>query len=372
MHQLWSEWLSFCSKISLLLPFHRIDIGSKTVTISAMKVYENYSLQALNTFGIDVSARYYCTLQKLEELPIVLKWQQTNPDLPVLLIGGGSNMLFINDYPGLVVQIGLFQRIVLEEDEKYAYIRAGAGENWHDFVRWTLAQGYAGLENLSLIPGTVGAAPMQNIGAYGVELKDRFHTLQAADRDTGEMHEFDREACQFGYRDSYFKSIEPGRWLITSVVFRLPLKPEWRIDYAGMRECLADGELTAERISDAIMSIRRSKLPDPVQLGNAGSFFKNPLVSSEQWHALKQAFADIPGWLQSDGQHKLSAGWLIDRCGWKGKRAGSAGTYKRHALVLVNYGGASGEDVWGFAQQIMASVQEKFGVQLEPEPQVIR
>lgn len=340
-------------------------------TIPTMKIYENYSLKKLNTFGIDVLARYYCVVRKLGGLKSVLKWQQEHDGLPVLFLGGGSNMLFTDDYPGLVVQVSLQERKVLGQDDECVYIRAGAGENWHDFVRWTIAQGYGGLENLSLIPGTVGAAPMQNIGAYGVELKDRFYELQAVDWRTAELREFSCEDCQFAYRDSYFKSVEPERWLIGAVVFRLPLEPQWQIDYAGVREKLVGEELSAELISDTICDIRRSKLPDPIEIGNAGSFFKNPMVTAGQWLGLKRVFADMPGWEQVDGCYKLSAGWLIDRCGWKGKREGDAGTYEHHALVLVNHGNASGKEIWTFAQRIMCSVKDKFGVSLEPEPRVI-
>ncbi|MEZ5535989.1 MAG: UDP-N-acetylmuramate dehydrogenase [Thiolinea sp.] len=336
-----------------------------------MKIYENYPLKNLHTLGVDVRARYFCRLSKLGGLKSVMQWQREHADLPVLLLGGGSNMLFLDDYPGLVVQVCIAERKVLGEDGEYVYIRAGAGENWHDFVRWTIAQGYAGLENLSLIPGTVGAAPMQNIGAYGVELKDCFYSLQALDWRTAELREFDREACQFSYRDSFFKSVEPGRWLIASVTFRLPLTPEWKMDYAGVWEALAGQEPSAERVSDAVINIRRSKLPDPAVLGNAGSFFKNPVLSAEQWQQLREKFTDLPGWPQDDGMVKTSAGWLIDQCGWKGQRDGDAGTYDKHALILVNHGSASGAELWAFAQRIIESVEKQFGVTLEPEPRLI-
>lgn len=336
-----------------------------------MKIHEHYSLKALNTFGLDVSARYFCAIRKLGGLRMIIQWQKEHPELPVLFLGGGSNMLFIDDYPGLVVQVLLKDREVLGDDGQYVYVRGGAGENWHDFVRWTIDEGYAGLENLSLIPGTVGAAPMQNIGAYGVELKDRFYELQALDWRTAELREFSADACQFGYRDSYFKSVEPGRWLIGSVVFKLPLKPEWQVDYAGVREQLANKKLNARVISDAIIRIRQSKLPDPAVIGNAGSFFKNPVIPRQQWDALKSAHESLPGWQQPNDAMKTSAAWLIDQCGWKGQRTGDAGTYQNHALVLVNHGHATGQDLWVFAQRIMASVQERFGIELEPEPRVI-
>ncbi len=337
-----------------------------------MKIDEHYALKSLNTLGVDVNARYYCRLSKLGGLKSVLQWQREHAHLPVLFLGGGSNILLLGDYPGMVVQVTIAERKVLGMDDGYVYIRAGAGENWHDFVRWTIAQGYAGLENLSLIPGTVGAAPIQNIGAYGVELKDHFYSLQALDWRTAELREFDREACQFAYRDSHFKSVEPGRWLIAAVTFRLPLKPVWKLDYAGVRDALAGQEPSAALISDAVVRIRQRKLPDPAELGSAGSFFKNPVLAAGQWQQLKNQFADLPGWPQADGKVKTSAGWLIDQCGWKGQRDGDTGTYEKHALILVNYGRASGAELWQFAQRIIASVEQRFGVVLEPEPQVIQ
>ena len=335
-----------------------------------MKMYEHYSLKALNTFGVAVQARYFCSLRTLGGLKSVMLWRRAHPELPVLFLGGGSNMLFIADFPGLVVQVGLEERRLLAEDKDFVYVRAGAGENWHEFVRWTIAQGYAGLENLSLIPGTVGAAPLQNIGAYGVELKDHFYELDALDWRTAELRKFSLEDCAFAYRDSHFKSVEPGRWLIAAVTFRLPKQASWKTNYAGVSEQLAGKTLDARTISAAIISLRQSKLPDPAVIGNAGSFFKNPLVSAAKFAALKANYPNCPGWVQGD-QVKLSAGWLIDQGGWKGKRVGDAGTYEKHALVLVNHGQASGAEIWQFAQRIMAAVQEQFGVSLEPEPNLI-
>jgi UDP-N-acetylmuramate dehydrogenase len=335
-----------------------------------MQIRENHNIQTLNTFGLPANARYFCSLHKLGGIRSIQQWVQQHPGLPVMFLGGGSNMLFVNDFPGLLVQVRLQDREILGQDEQYVYVRAAAGENWHEFVRWTVEQNLAGLENLSLIPGTVGAAPMQNIGAYGVELKDHFYELQALDWRSGEIRDFTLAECQFGYRDSFFKSVEPDRWLIVSVVFRLPRQPQWKTDYAGVREQLAGQPLTARSISDAIIHIRRSKLPDPAVIGNAGSFFKNPVIPQAQWEALKAQFPALPGWAQQD-KVKTSAGWLIDQCGWKGKRDGDAGTYAQHALVLVNHGNASGAQVWQFAQGIIASVQDRFGITLEPEPRVI-
>jgi UDP-N-acetylmuramate dehydrogenase len=336
-----------------------------------MQIRENVSLKTLNTFGLDAKARYFCSLHKMGGLRSVMQWAQEHPDLPVMFLGGGSNMLFVADFPGLVVQVRLLDKEILGQDDNYFYVRAAAGENWHDFVRWTIDQNMAGLENLSLIPGTVGAAPMQNIGAYGVEVKDCIYEVQAIDWRTAEIRDFSVEECRFGYRDSFFKSVEPGRWLIVTVVFRLPRKPQWKTAYAGVREQLDGKTLNARLISDAIINIRQSKLPDPAVIGNAGSFFKNPMIPQVQWETLQAQFPGIPGWPQGE-EVKLSAGWLIDQCGWKGKRDGDAGTFEKHALVLVNHGNATGAQIWDFAYAIVTSVQVKFGVTLEPEPRVVK
>jgi UDP-N-acetylmuramate dehydrogenase len=336
-----------------------------------MQIRENVSLKALNTFGLDAKARYFCSLHKMGGLRSVMQWAKEHPDLPVMFLGGGSNMLFVADFPGLVVQVRLLDKEILGQDDNYFYVRAAAGENWHDFVRWTIDQNMAGLENLSLIPGTVGAAPMQNIGAYGVEVKDCIYEVQAIDWRTAELRDFSVEECRFGYRDSFFKSVEPGRWLIMTVVFRLPRKPQWKTAYAGVREQLEGKTLNARLISDAIINIRQSKLPDPAVIGNAGSFFKNPMIPQAQWETLQAQFPGIPGWPQGE-EVKLSAGWLIDQCGWKGKRDGDAGTFEKHALVLINHGNATGAQIWDFACAIVTSVQDKFGVKLEPEPRVVR
>lgn len=336
-----------------------------------MKILENRNLQHFNTFGLAANGRYFCTLTDQHEIEAIGQWQQAHPDLPVLFLGGGSNILFVHDFPGLVVHVHLQSMETIGQDDDYHYVRAGAGNNWHEFVRWTIDQGFAGLENLSLIPGTVGAAPMQNIGAYGVEVKDVLHRVHAVDWRSGERREFNQEACRFGYRDSYFKSVEPDRWLIVAVEFRLPKKRLWKIDYPGIRQRLEGEKLTARAISDAIIALRQSKLPDPAQIGNAGSFFKNPMITSDTFERLSAENPGIPGWILPDGNVKTSAAWLIDRCDWKGKREGDVGTYAKHALVLVNHGHATGAEIWRFAQSIIASVEDRFGIALEPEPRVI-
>ncbi len=342
-----------------------------------MQIHKNTSLKALNTFGVDGNAKYYCEIHTMEDIADLLDWKATNKageNSPHLLVGGGSNLLFKNDYDGLVTKICLAGRDIADEDENHVYVTAAGGENWHDFVRWTVRQKYAGLENLSLIPGTVGAAPIQNIGAYGVELADSFYSLQAVDLGTGEVFEYQKSACKFTYRESIFKSQMLDKLLITSVTFALTKEskqPIWKTDYAGVREVLGGKELTAELISDVIIALRQSKLPDPEVIGNAGSFFKNPVLSLAEWQVLKADNSEVPGWEQANGDMKTSAAWLIDQCGFKGYKKGDAGVSEKHALVLVNYANATGADLWAVAQEIMASVKERFGVSLEAEPRVI-
>jgi len=339
-----------------------------------MQIQENYSLKALNSFGVAVNARYFTSLSCQADIDALIQWRASHPDIPVLLLGGGSNMLFHNDFDGLAVAVRLHTREQVAEDNDAFYIKAAAGENWHEFVRWSIDQGYAGLENLSLIPGTVGAAPMQNIGAYGVELADRMHCLNAVDLLSGERRVFSTEDCQFGYRDSFFKSQQADRWLIESVTFRLAKQPKWVTAYAGVETALAGQPASARLISDTIIGLRQSKLPDPAQIGNAGSFFKNPILPIEQWHILKQQFSDIPGYpiAEDEAFIKTSAGWLIDQCHWKAYREGDAGIYDKHALVLVNHGKASGAELWALAERVIKSVQAKFDVVLEAEPRVLR
>ncbi len=336
-----------------------------------MEITKNVSLKDLNTFGVSANTKYLSEISNLQDIEALYEWKSTN-NLPALLLGGGSNLLFKNNFEGLVAKVCLMGKDIAEEDDEAVYVSAAGGENWHNFVRWTIDQGFTGLENLSLIPGCVGAAPIQNIGAYGVELSNTFHSLQAVNLDNGEILEFDKELCQFGYRESFFKSQALDKLLITSVTFRLPKKPEWHINYAGLREAL-DGEvLTADRISQAVIAERLRKLPDPKQIGNAGSFFKNPVMKVSDFESLKSDHEGLPGFPQShNAEVKTSAGWLIDQCGWKGHLNGDAGVSDKHALVLVNHGNATGSELWQVAEDIIGSVEDKFGITLEPEPRVI-
>jgi UDP-N-acetylmuramate dehydrogenase len=334
-------------------------------------VQSNVALQAFTTFGIAASARFYlrvtevAQLQQLNEKPELL-------GLPLLVLGGGSNIILTRDFPGLVIHIALTERKRINEDDQFIYVRAAAGEVWHDFVQWTLAQGWGGLENLSLIPGSVGAAPIQNIGAYGVEIKDCFHSLTWFEFATGTIHTFALSDCQFAYRDSVFKQNLRDKGVILDVTFALAKQWQAKLSYGDVAQHLQGITLpTPQQISAAICAIRQSKLPDPKSLGNAGSFFKNPLVSADIRSALLTRFPQLVSYPQPDGQFKLAAGWLIEQAGWKGHVAGRVGVYQKQALVLVNLGGASGAEVMALAQEIQADVEQQFGVQLDIEPVLI-
>ena len=330
---------------------------------------EQVSLKPYNTFGIDVKARYFTQAHDDQEVRLALGQAQQG-GVPVLVIGGGSNLLLTRDIDALVLHMASRGRRVLGDDGERIVVEAEAGEPWHPFVQWALAQGYCGLENLSLIPGTVGAAPMQNVGAYGVEIKDVFVGLTALDRETGELRDFGLAECAFGYRDSLFKR-NPGRWLILRVRFALSRTLQAHLDYGPVRQRLAEQgvtEPTAQAISEAICNIRREKLPDPAELGNAGSFFKNPVVSAELVERIRAQYPGVVAYPQADGQVKLAAGWLIEQAGWKGHREGDAGVHRLQSLVLVNYGQASGAQMHALARRIQADILERFGVELEMEP----
>jgi len=330
-----------------------------------------YSLRAHNTFGFDVRARLACRVEREPELAAALRDPRAD-GLPRLVLGGGSNVVLTRDFDGLVLLVGLRGRRVVRDDDRAWYVEAAAGENWHDFVAWTLDQRMPGLENLALIPGTVGAAPIQNIGAYGLEMAERCAAVRALDVASGETVEFGAAACGFGYRDSFFKRDGRGRFVITSVTFRLPKQWTPQAGYADLARALdahgRAGAPTPRDVFDAVVAVRRAKLPDPAQLGNAGSFFKNPLLDAARFDALRAREPDIVSYPQPDGRVKLAAGWLIERCGWKGRALRDAAVHERQALVLVNRGGASGADILALADAIRADVRARFGVELEQEP----
>jgi UDP-N-acetylmuramate dehydrogenase len=330
----------------------------------------DFSLKSLNTFGIDARARTYLRVTDAAQLAAV-RAEPRLAALPRLLLGGGSNIVFTGDFDGLVLHMCMSGREVVGVEGGRTLVRAAAGENWHGFVRWTLEQGLGGLENMSLIPGTVGAAPIQNIGAYGAELRDVFHSLTVFDMATGTTRVMDGAACRFAYRDSVFKHADGAGLVILNITFALPVDWQPNLRYAELAQAVAASALaqpTASDISDMVIAIRQRKLPDPAQLGNAGSFFKNPVVSSAQCEALLERFPALAHHVQADGSEKLAAGWLIDQCGWKGRGIGAAGVYPKQALVLVNNGGASGAEVLALARAIEADVFARYGVHLEIEP----
>ncbi|WP_460142216.1 UDP-N-acetylmuramate dehydrogenase [Pseudomonas sp. S3_B08] len=335
----------------------------------SLQVQAQVSLKAFNTFGVDVRAQLFAEAHSDGDVREALAYAASH-DVPLLVIGGGSNLLLTADIPALVLRMVTRGIRLLSDDGNRVVVEAEAGEPWHPFVQHTLAQGLAGLENLSLIPGTVGAAPMQNIGAYGVEIKDVFAGLTALDRESGELRDFSLEDCNFGYRDSLFKQ-QPGRWLILRVRFTLDRAAHLHLEYGPVRQRLSEQGIeqpTPTDVSRAICSIRSEKLPDPAVLGNAGSFFKNPLVPAAVVTQIKTQHPDLVAYPQADGQMKLAAGWLIERAGWKGFRDGDAGVHKLQALVLVNYGTATGLQLLDLAQRIQKDIAERFHVELEMEP----
>jgi UDP-N-acetylmuramate dehydrogenase len=335
-----------------------------------LPIQYDFSLQRLNTFGIDAKAKAYLRVTSADMLTHI-KGDVFLARLPRLVLGGGSNLLLTDDFPGLVLHMCTTGVEFIREDEDAVYLKAAAGENWHQFVQWTLQQGFGGLENLSLIPGNVGAAPIQNIGAYGVELKECFHALTVFDLETGETFVLDKAGCRFGYRDSVFKHEWRDRAVVLDVTFALPKNWQPNVKYADVTQELAARGIAVpnpQQISDAVIAIRTRKLPDPSVIGNAGSFFKNPVVSKVQRDALVERHPQLVSYVQADGTYKLAAGWLIDQSGWKGKSLGAAGVYEKQALVLVNRGGARGQEIVDLAAAIQTDVMSRFGVKLEPEP----
>lgn len=333
-----------------------------------MKIQHNISLKPYNTFGIDVSAKSFSPFSNTNELQELIEADKNR-----LILGGGSNILLLENFSGLVLKNEIRGIELVREDEEHIYLQSGAGENWHQFVLYCIKNNYAGVENLSLIPGNVGASPMQNIGAYGVEIKDVFHELKAFHIDDKKIVSFSNKECEFGYRESVFKNKYKGQFVILDVTFRLNKVPVFHTSYGAISEELnkMNAPVSIQSISQAVINIRSSKLPDPKQIGNAGSFFKNPTIPAQKFDELKQRFPGIPGYAQAGGDVKLAAGWLIEQCGWKGYRDGDAGCHAKQALVLVNYGNASGNEIYNLSEEIRLSVQEKFNVEIEREVNII-
>ena len=339
-----------------------------------MQIQESVSLKQLHTFHTDAKARYLTSVSSSDDIRELMQDKNTR-SLPMLVLGGGSNVLFTNDYHGLVVLNRIYGKELTGEDEHSYLLKVGAGENWHRLVMFCIENNYAGLENLSLIPGCVGASPMQNIGAYGVEMKERFESLEAYHIPSGEIHVFKSDDCRFGYRESVFKREKKGEYIILSVVFRLLKKPEFNTTYGIIEqelEKMGVQELSIRAISDAVIRIRKSKLPDPDQIGNAGSFFKNPEVSEEIYNRILSQHPEMPAYKQPGGKVKLAAGWLIEKAGWKGFREGDYGVHSRQALVLVNYDNAAGSDLYELSKRIIADIEDKFNVTLEREVNIIQ
>jgi len=336
-----------------------------------MQIHEAFSLLPYNTFRINVEARYFSTFTNKDELD---ELTTHHSELTKLILGGGSNILFTKDYDGFVLKNEIKGIEVQHEDAGHVYVKAGAGENWHRFVLYCIQHNWAGVENLSLIPGNIGAAPIQNIGAYGVELDNIFLSLEAYHLQEKKIHTFTAADCEFGYRDSVFKNRYKDQFAILSVTFRFRKKPIFHVSYGAITEELEKmgvKELSIKAVSQAVIEIRSSKLPDPEKIANSGSFFKNPEVPANKYEELKLRFPGIIAYPLPNGTVKLAAGWMIEQCGWKGYRKGDVGCHAKQALVLVNYGNATGKEIYDLSEEILQSVNEKFGVELEREVNII-
>ncbi|SNT26855.1 UDP-N-acetylmuramate dehydrogenase [Ekhidna lutea] len=338
-----------------------------------MIVQQNVSLKPYNTFGLDENAGFLAIVDSIEDLDEIFQTGRFRAQKKMIL-GGGSNVLFTRGFTGLIAKNEIRGIQVLNETEEDVLVSVGGGENWHQFVLWCVEKGYGGVENLSLIPGTVGAAPMQNIGAYGVELKEVFHSLEAYEIKTGKTISFFKEDCKFGYRFSIFKGELRDEFVITKVFFKLFKKPKFNISYGAIKETLEEmgvQELTLKNVSQAVINIRQSKLPDPMDIGNAGSFFKNPIIEKLHFEALEAQFPDIKSYPINAESIKIPAGWLIEKAGWKGFKNGEVGVHDRQALVLVNHGSGRGKDLYKLSKDIQKSIHNQFGIELEREVNVI-
>ena len=337
-------------------------------------IKENVSLKPYNTFGLDVNARYFVEITGTEQLLVLLKdpaWASQRK----LFLGGGSNLLLLNDFDGLVIKISLKGIRAVEDTPDHTVLRAGAGEVWHEFVLHCIGLNLGGVENMALIPGTVGAAPMQNIGAYGAEIKDTFHSLEALNLETLETEIFSPERCNFGYRESFFKHEGKDRYVILNVSLRLSKHPVIHTGYGAIQETLSEMGIdtpTIRDVSQAVIRIRQRKLPDPAVIGNSGSFFKNPEIPAGKFEKIREKYPNIPGYPLADHRVKVPAGWLIEQAGWKGKRFGEVGVHDKQALVLVNFGSGTGQEIAALAARIQASVYQKFDISISPEVNFIR
>ncbi|MBL1232751.1 MAG: UDP-N-acetylmuramate dehydrogenase [Flavobacteriales bacterium] len=335
-----------------------------------MSLQENISLRPHNTFGIDVKTKKLATINSVDKLKNIL----SNNLSPIYILGGGSNILFTKDFDGLILKNELKGIQLISENDNEVYLKVASGEVWHEFVCYCIENNYCGIENLSLIPGSVGASPMQNIGAYGVEVKDFITEVEALHLKSLKITHFSTNDCEFDYRSSIFKTKEKGNYFITAVTFRLNKQPNINTSYGAIQselEAMGISKPTIKDVSKAVINIRQSKLPDPKEIGNAGSFFKNPSVSNEKAEQLKTAFPEIPNYPQNNGTTKIAAGWLIEQCGYKGKTFGNYGVHKKQALVLVNYSNAKGQEIYDLSSEIINAVNTKFGIELEREVNVL-
>lgn len=334
-------------------------------------IEKNVSLKPYNTFGIDVKARYFSKFSSTEELNSIF---HEYSDIPFLIIGGGSNLLLTKDFDGIVLRNEILGKEIVEEKNDSVLVKIGGGENWHEFVLWAVQNGFGGIENMSLIPGSVGASPMQNIGAYGVEIKDVFSYLFAYHIESRDTHRFSMEECQFGYRESIFKRALRNQYVISEVCFRLEKNRKVNTTYGAIEQELQKmgvSSPTIRDVSNAVIAIRQSKLPNPTELGNAGSFFKNPVIEESIANKILEDYPNAPVYPAEIGKKKLAAGWLIEQAGWKGKTVGNCGVHKLQALVLVNYGGSTGNQIYDLSSSIISDIQEKFGVTLEREVNIL-
>jgi len=333
-----------------------------------IRFLENYPLQQHNSFGVDVKAKYFFEFTEIEDLATFLQSNETWMDEEILILGEGSNILFLDDFDGLVIHPNVPGSNIINEDKQFVYIEVGAGENWDEFVKYCVDNHFGGIENLAFIPGNVGAAPVQNIGAYGQELSNVVESVKGYDLKKHEFVEYSNKACQFSYRDSIFKNKLKNKFIILSVIFRLDKFPQFQLDYSKLEEKVSEhGEINLQNIKKAVIDIRSAKLPDINVIGNAGSFFKNPVVDIETAKLIEGEYKDMPVYKAGKGKVKLAAGWLIEKCGWKGYREGDLGVHEKQALVIVNYGNASGKDIYRLSEKIKQSVLKQFDVELERE-----
>lgn len=338
-----------------------------------MNIIENYPLLKLNTFGIDVKAKYFTSINTINELIEVTK---TNvfKDLELLILGGGSNILFTKDFDGLVILNNIKGKEIIDQNQQSIFLKIGAGENWHELVMYCVDNGWGGIENLSLIPGNTGTAPMQNIGAYGVEIKETFIELEALEISSGKIVKFNNSDCEFGYRESVFKNKMKNQYIILNITLELKKNPVLNINYGDVKAILESQNIKnpgIKEVSNAIISIRQSKLPDPKKIGNSGSFFKNPIVRLNQLELIKKKYPNVVNYEINENEFKIAAGWLIERAGWKGKKFNNYGIHEKQALVLVNYGLANGMEIFELSEKIILDIKDKFGITLEREVNII-